>query len=684
MNNLNTELYANTPAMGLLKGFSPLPHQLEVEVVVPHQERGLPGFGEFLLVELSASEAMVGRVSRYHAAGQLATDRGDAYLGDLARTEDAVPAPLMRQMLRYNLKMQLLGYLQIQAQDDKFKFSVGERTFATLGSKVRVPSDAALAFLCNVGLEDDPTAVPLGHLVYGQRELKTVPVRFSVGRLKGRRSFVFARAGYGKSNLIKYLMSQLYASPPDVGLLIFDPEGEYALPDAHGRPGLVNVPALRSRISLYTNRPVESQHADVVKGNVYVDFGDFPPQDIVAGLVPQEKQDSVFANLLRSQDWDRWKELVALLAKDGFTTEDRKMAELLSYRAQPGRQQQNDVSLSAIKNNLVPPIKRLHRSGATLGKNIIQELKENRVVIADVSLLGSEDGLAITGMLLRRIFQNNMRHLTDRKAGQTVRCLAVLEEAQTMLGDRILDDRNVFVRWVKEGRKYGLGCVLVTQQPSSISDQIISQGDNFFVLHLLNDNDLQTLKRHNAYFSDEILGFIRDEPIPGNCYFWSAPSQPFVLPVRVYNFENVCQQPAKTAKPVRTATSDPKVLHDRIAEAVKEALLSNPHVWLYPVNSLHGKKEAGLVALSQEYLQEAVAERICEDPAFNPTAGGGQWLQSKLPVEIESVLKRHKVRTGFAVLAGVSRQVWVLPQTEIKLAKGKSVRTQPVEVVEGI
>src|ERR1035438_4896639 len=153
---MSTELYANPPAVGLLKGFSPLPHQLEVEVVVPHQERGLPGFGEFLLVELSASEALVGRVSRYHAAGQLATDRGDAYLVDLAKTEDVVPAPPMRPMPRYKLKMHLLGHLQIQAKDDRFKFSVGERAFATLGSKVRVPSDAALAFLCNVGLEDDP------------------------------------------------------------------------------------------------------------------------------------------------------------------------------------------------------------------------------------------------------------------------------------------------------------------------------------------------------------------------------------------------------------------------------------------------------------------------------------------------------------------------------------------------
>ena len=108
---MNRDLYAKAPTVGLLKGFSPMPHQLEVDVVVPHQERGLPGFGEFLLIQLSASEALVGRVSRYHTAGQLSTDRGDAYLVDLTKTEDTVPAPLMRQMLRYNLKMQMLGHL---------------------------------------------------------------------------------------------------------------------------------------------------------------------------------------------------------------------------------------------------------------------------------------------------------------------------------------------------------------------------------------------------------------------------------------------------------------------------------------------------------------------------------------------------------------------------------------------
>jgi DNA helicase HerA-like ATPase len=675
---MKSELYANIPAVGLLKGFSPLPHQLEVDVVVPHQERGLPGFGEFLLVELSANEAMVGRVSRYHAAGQLATDRGDAYLGDLARTQDSVPAPLMRQMLRYNLRVQLLGQLQQESGSNRFNFSVGDRAFATLGSKVRIPSDAALAFLCNVGLEGDPTAAPLGHLVYGQKEIKTVPVRFSVGRLKGRRTFVFARAGYGKSNLIKYLMSQLYSSPPDVGLLIFDPEGEYALPDAHGRSELVNVPALRDRISLYTNRRVDPTYRHFVKGDVYVDFGDFPPQDIVASFVATEKQDMVFANLLRSIPWEAWKELVTLIAKDEYAADEQQIAKLLRYKPR-----KEDVSLGAIKNNLVPPIRRLHRSGATLGKNIIEELKQNRVIIADVSLLGAEDGLAITGMLLRRIFQHNIRHLTD-VAGQTLRCLTVLEEAQTMLGDRVLNDRDVFVRWVKEGRKYGLGCILVTQQPSSISNQIISQGDNFFVLHLLNEGDLQSLKRHNAYFSEEVLEFIRSEPIPGNCYFWSAPSQPFVLPARVCNFESVCQRTSKPAQVIESERPDPKRLREIAATAVREALVSNPRVWLYRVSMLHGKQETGFVAVSREYLLQAVYARIAADPAIKVMPDSASWLESQLGDKIDSVLNQHKARSGYATLAGAARPVWVLRQSQIKLEKGKTVRSEAVEVSERI
>ncbi|HUS37701.1 MAG TPA: ATP-binding protein [Verrucomicrobiae bacterium] len=669
---MKADLYSTGAPIGLLKGFSPLPHQLELDVVVPHNENGLPGFGEFLLVELGPTEAVVGRVSRYHAAGQLASERGDAYLTDLAKTESPVPPPIMQQMLRYNLKMHALGQIRALA-NGQFEFSVGERTFTTLGSKVRAPSHRALDFLCNVGLAGDPSAAELGHLAYGRSVIERVPIRFSVNRLKGKRSFVFARAGYGKSNLIKYLMAQLYSAPPDVGLLIFDPEGEYALPDAHGRPGLVNVPGLRDRISLYTNRHVEPPQARFKKGSLNLDFGDFHPSDILAAFVPAEKHDTVFANLLRGADEEDWRDLIDLLATHGFATNDQRMATLLHYKPR-----KDDVSLNAIRNNLVPAIKRLHESGATLGANIIAELRQNRIVIVDVSLLGGEDSLALTNMLLKRVFDHNVRRMTD-VAGESVRCLAVLEEAQTFLGDRALDDRNIFVRWVKEGRKYNLGCVLVTQQPSSISNQIISQGDNFFVLHLLNDADLQTLRRHNAHYNEEILSFIRSEPIAGNCYFWSAPNQPFVVSARVRAFESICTRPQAVS--TKTPRAEPSGLSKLVGLCVKDALNIDTKVWVHPVNSIFGKREAGLIACSQEYLRISVATRLAGDAAFAAMPDQVAWLQDRLPHEVETVLNRHRVRAGFANLAGSKRAVWVLPQSEVQLRKPKALRPA-VEVFE--
>lgn len=116
---------------------------------------------------------------------------------------------------------------------------------------------------------------------------------------------------------------------------------------------------------------------------------------------------------------------------------------------------------------------------------------------------------------------------------------------------------------------------------------------------MLNESDLQTLKKHNAYFSEEILGFIRGEPIPGNCYFWSAPSQPFVLPARVCSFESVCQRTVPPTKTPPAAQPDPKRLSDLTARAVKQALVSDSRVRVYRVSSFHGKKEAGLIALSR-------------------------------------------------------------------------------------
>jgi len=43
-----------------------------------------------------------------------------------------------------------------------------------------------------------------------------ITVKYPIDRLVSRRSFIFARAGYGKSNLNKLLFSELYKDTPHI------------------------------------------------------------------------------------------------------------------------------------------------------------------------------------------------------------------------------------------------------------------------------------------------------------------------------------------------------------------------------------------------------------------------------------------------------------------------------------
>jgi hypothetical protein len=145
--------------------------------------------------------------------------------------------------------------------------------------------------------------------------------------------------------------------------------------------------------------------------------------------------------------------------------------------------------------------------------------------------------LVLSGLILRRIFDHNQGEFTKAQP-ETIPVIAVVEEAQAVLGSTGSSGEGPYVSWVKEGRKYDLGAVLITQQPGSISSEILSQGDNWFAFHLLSAGDLRAVKSANAHFSDDILSSLLNEPIPGHGVFWSSVGgKSYPIPIRVLSFE---------------------------------------------------------------------------------------------------------------------------------------------------
>ena len=133
--------------------------------------------------------------------------------------------------------------------------------------------------------------------------------------------------------------------------------------------------------------------------------------------------------------------------------------------------------------------------------------------------------------------------IRDRdKPEDVINTVMFVEEAQNVLSDELVkSNANPFVRVAKEGRKFGIGLVAITQRPSAISEEIRTQAENFFTFHMGNSDDIRALVKSNINYDGVISKFIQTETIPGNLYMVSS-DQAFVLPIRVVEFEKAVEK----------------------------------------------------------------------------------------------------------------------------------------------
>jgi uncharacterized protein len=109
------------------------------------------------------------------------------------------------------------------------------------------------------------------------------------------------------------------------------------------------------------------------------------------------------------------------------------------------------------------------------------------ITILDLSRVPFDVINVLVSLLGRLIYDFNLWN----PSRQDFPVLIVFEEAHTylsMLG-RSRAARLTVERIAKEGRKYGVSCMIVSQRPSEISETITAQCNNFVALRLLNPND---------------------------------------------------------------------------------------------------------------------------------------------------------------------------------------------------
>ncbi len=132
-------------------------------------------------------------------------------------------------------------------------------------------------------------------------------------------------------------------------------------------------------------------------------------------------------------------------------------------------------------------------------KDILNKLlgieDKKQITVIDLSGVPFDIVNTIVALLARTVFDFNFWN----KNKSDFPVLMLFEEAHNYLPQIPTPQnraaRKIVERIAKEGRKYGVCCMIVSQRPSELSETILSQCNNFVIMRLTNPNDQNFVKK---------------------------------------------------------------------------------------------------------------------------------------------------------------------------------------------
>ena len=147
----------------------------------------------------------------------------------------------------------------------------------------------------------------------------------------------------------------------------------------------------------------------------------------------------------------------------------------------------------------------------SLAKNLLDFGSEKGLKIIDFSEVPSDILPVISGLIVRLIFSVQQWMEAEKRHPVALFCdeahLYIPAQPKNSMEERGLAS---FERIAKEGRKYGISLVVISQRPSDVSKTVLSQCGNFIAMRLTNPDDQNVIKR---LFPDNLGDFSEMLPI---------------------------------------------------------------------------------------------------------------------------------------------------------------------------
>ena len=462
------------------------------------------------------------------------------------QTEEEAAATATLQTERRVLEADLIGEGWWNSESGALHFVRGLSTSALPMQEIHLLTDEETAHVYGsveserAEEEQAECRVVIGHYV-GPR---AVECRANIDRMFGQHCSVLGSTGAGKSSAVaavlqSVLLHRMAGSTMHPRIVLIDPHGEYGrafgerccifraynplgrTDDEEGQElrlpyWLMTSDEFRSLVVGKTEFEATSQantvykalaHARMVEAGLIEpaqqDIGNTPPgshpQDAIArpGVLQQRiasfdrdkptpfsltefrrhiewRQPYKHGNNARVPAGEFHKDYGSILDKLTVLCNDGRIDFLMRYH------EEDDPGLADVLSQFVAP-----------------RGDERDIRIIDISGLPNEVAGPLTAAIARLLFQYKLYQSTEERKRDPI--LVVCEEAHRYVPNRgeaqYAAAQDGIRRLAREGRKYGVGLMLVSQRPSDVEETVLSQCNTWLVLRLTNSADQNHVRR---------------------------------------------------------------------------------------------------------------------------------------------------------------------------------------------
>ena len=481
----------------------------------------------------SASAVINGKV---YKIGQIGTYvkilAGNITTFGLVDSVSNTPSNIVDPSLLYNLGSRFLTVTLVGEKIGNRKFEKGIGLYPTINDEVHLVTEKDL-FDIYGGANDNKNLLALGK----HSSSENLDVFLDIHKLVLRHSAIMGSTGSGKSNSVVSIIKSLNSQLKNSRMILIDPHGEYAsaFPNAkvfrigdRDKPLYVPFwlmtydelayflvgakPADDARPEYRTLREMILQ---AKKENCRLAAGDVNPDFITA--------DSPIPFDIRQIWYGINRRVYATYDNKTNQTKETECLEqegdaekLIPAKFKPYSMgttapfKSNDGMFFAYEKKLLARLKdsrydfmfypggyRTADSGKDLHDLLIDWISgEERLTILDLSNVPFEVIDITVGLITRFLYDSMFWGRFEQNTGRNRPLLIAYEEAHSYLGknNNTIYAKDAVERIFKEGRKFGIGAMVISQRPSELSETILAQVGTFIALRLTNSSDQSIVK----------------------------------------------------------------------------------------------------------------------------------------------------------------------------------------------